>query len=216
MAGTNHELAFDIITSGTSDISSGGGATPRAASGDGPTAVPEGKAGTVTLKIFEQSWTNTLSVTSASLSYSVSPISFAITTTDLAIPDGGLVLDARAFATLDAQAVAEEAACEDHSATVRCAYSPTYWCGTDGNTYRNRCMARAACQFDATRGECPHALEAREPPFELLPAPSPPQPAACVPNPMRPCPYNWAPMCGEDGVTYSNSCAVRQRPPPAN
>ena len=199
MAGTNHELAFDIITSGTSDISSGGRATPRAA--------------TVTLKIFEQPWTNTLSVTSARLSYSVSPISFAITTTDLAIPDGGLALDAQTFATLDAQAVAEEAACEDHSATVRCAYSPTSWCGTDGLTYSNRCMARAACQFDATRGECPHAL-AREPPFELLPAPSPPQPAACVPNPMRPCPYNWAPVCGEDGVTYSNSCAVRRRPPP--
>ena len=207
MAGTNHELAFDIITSGTSDISSGGRATPR--------------AGTVTLKIFEQPWTNTLSVTSARLSYSVSPISFAITTTDLAIPDGGLALDARTFATLDAQAVAEEAACEDHSATVRCAYSATSWCSTNGNTYSSRCMARAACQFDATRDACPSrelpfAQSAREPPLEPLHAPSPPQPAACVPNPMRPCPYNWAPICGEDGVTYANSCAVRRRPPPCH
>ena len=187
MAGTNHELVVDI-TSGTSDISSGGKATPRV----GP--APEGKAGTVTLKVFEQSWTNTLSVTSATLEYSVSQFSYALMTTRLHVPAEGRVLDARAFATLDAQAVAEEAACEDHSATVRCAYSPTSWCGANGNTYDNRCMARAACQFDATRDACP-------------------QPAACVPNPMRPCPFNWAPVCGKDLVTYSNRCAVRRRPP---
>ena len=105
MAGTNHELVFEI-TSATSDGSTAGEATPRAA------RAPERKAGTVTLTIFEQSWTSTLVVTSASLSQSVSPFSFAITTTELTLPDAGLVLDAQAFAALDAQAVAEEAACE--------------------------------------------------------------------------------------------------------
>lgn len=223
MAGTNHELVFEI-TSATSDGSTGGEATPRAAAapGAGPTAVPERKAGTVTLTIFEQSWTSTLVVTSVSLSQSVSPFSFAITTTELTLPDAGLVLDAQAFAALDAQAVAEEAACEDHSATVRCAYSPTPWCGTDGTYYSSRCMARAACEFDATRGACPHREPPfeplhREPPFvplELSPPPSPPQPAACVRDPYRACPFMWAPVCGKDGVTYGNRCAVRRRPPP--
>ena len=218
MAGTNHELVFEI-TSGTSDGSTGGEATPRAAAAP---EVPARKAGTVTLTIFEQSWTSTLVVTSASLSQSVSPFSFAITTTELTLPDAGLVLDAQAFAALDAQAVAEEAACEDHSATVSCAYSPTPWCGADGTYYSSRCMARAACQFDATRGACPHREPPFEPlhreppfvPFELSPPPSPPQPAACVRDPYRACPYMWAPVCGKDGVTYGNRCAVRRRPPP--
>ena len=221
MAGTNHELVFEI-TSATSDGSAAGEATPRAAAVGGAPEVPARKAGTVTLTIFEQSWTSTLVVTSASLSQSVSPFSFAITTTELTLPDAGLVLDAQAFAALDAQAVAEEAACEDHSATVSCAYSPTPWCGADGTYYSSRCMARAACQFDATRGACPHREPPFEPlhreppfvPFELSPPPSPPRPAACVRDPYRACPYMWAPVCGKDGVTYGNRCAVRRRPPP--
>merc|ERR1712128_250718 len=60
-------------------------------------------------------------------------------------------------------------------------------CGSDGVTYGNRCLAKAACQLDGlTPGAC-----------------------TCKPNPGGFCIANWAPVCGSDGVTYGNQCKAR-------
>ena len=146
-------------------------------------------AGALTLKIWEQPWTNTLRVTSATLNTSPSQFSMAMMVTELVDEDGApLELDGAAFSAFEsAQQQAAEQAAEpcvpNRNAMCTREYMPM--CGKDGVTYANRCLARAACQADATPGPC------------------------CTPNPNGMCTMEYMPVCGKNGVTYGNRCAAR-------
>ena len=146
-------------------------------------------AGALTLKIWEQPWTNTLRVTSATLNASPSQFSMAMMVTELVDEDGApLELDGEAFhayerAQQQLAEQAEEPCVPNRNAMCTREFMPM--CGKDGVTYSNGCLARAACQADATPGAC------------------------CTPNPNGVCTMEWMPVCGKDGHTYSNRCAAR-------
>lgn len=95
-------------------------------------------------------------------------------------------------------------------------YDPV--CGCDGNTYRNACDAASAGVNIASEGECPQVCGG----FAGIPCHGPDQfcefpPGTCnfadqfggcvvIPEA---CPDVWNPVCGCDGITYSNDCGRR-------
>lgn len=68
-------------------------------------------------------------------------------------------------------------------------------CGCDGSTYSNNCMARAAGVMSVQAGECA--------------AIAVPEGCMGVANLDVMCTMDWNPVCGCNGVTYSNTCAAR-------
>jgi len=151
----------------------------------------ETSAGKLTLKIYEQVWTGTLKVNSATLAAPVSQISMALFTRTLVDEEGdALELDGAAFNALEASASSAAAAKPEKAECVpnptpRCTREYRPFCGKNGVNYANRCLANAACQQDATDGPC------------------------CTPDSGIVCTAEYAPVCGKDGKTYSNRCRAR-------
>jgi len=75
------------------------------------------------------------------------------------------------------------------NSTIMCTQDYTPVCGTNGQTYSNRCTANAANQAVAYTGECN--------------VPNTPNTKSEM------CSMIYAPVCGSDQKTYANSCIAR-------
>merc|ERR1719247_2955368 len=131
MIGFGEETRLDHVTAWRTQV----------VSGKNNEIVAATSAGELTLKVYEQPWTHTLQVTSATISHPVSDISMAIITTTLVDEDlEPLSLDGDSFYA------AEEAARCVPTTLARCTREFRPMCGQNGVTYANPCLARAACQ----------------------------------------------------------------------
>ncbi len=99
----------------------------------------------------------------------------------------------------DGRCTAEGCGCPDTVAPV---------CGTDGQSYGNRCAARCAGVEVAHEGEC-RPVEPACGPDRPCPANETCDGGRCVPVEPCICPDLFAPVCGADGVTYGNPCEAR-------
>jgi len=173
----------------TASVSHVSHAQQQVVSGMNYRIVCETSAGTLTLALYEQVWSDTLVLNSASLEQPVGGASLAIVTLGDAIEEGKeLRLDAKAFKAL----AASNEHCTGGAVFKECASPCTRTCADPAPMCVAMCAAKCECPQSAPvlkDGKCVTLSEC----------------SACVPDPLKPCPRIFKPVCA-DGTTYANSC----------
>lgn len=149
-------------------------------------------AGTLHLKVYEQSWSSTLRLTEATLTPASVGMSFAIVQESLL--DEELDMDAARFAATDHT-------CEGGKVWNECGSPCEKTCEEPAPMCMAMCQAKCVCPSDKPiwqDGQCIKASDCAAP--GTLHAP-------CVPH-LAPCPRNFAPVCAH-GTTYDNMCLAR-------
>lgn len=175
----------------------------------------------LTLRVYEQPWTSTLSLDYASLTAPVGGASLAVVTLGNVLEEGkNLALDSAAFnARLDAlsqepqpvktdsiegAAPAEKPGqCTGGMVFNECGSPCTKTCDEPSPICAMMCVAKCECPRDTPilkDGQCVA--------FSECAAAQPAVAAACKPNPAAPCPRIYMPVCA-DGQTYANDCLAK-------
>eukprot|EP00308_Calcidiscus_leptoporus_P017243 CAMPEP_0119398252 /NCGR_PEP_ID=MMETSP1334-20130426/140746_1 /TAXON_ID=127549 /ORGANISM="Calcidiscus leptoporus, Strain RCC1130" /LENGTH=396 /DNA_ID=CAMNT_0007422109 /DNA_START=469 /DNA_END=1659 /DNA_ORIENTATION=- len=160
--------------------------------------VCETDAGSLTLSVFEQVWTDTLVLKSASLTQPVGGASLAFLTLGDAIEEGKeLALDAKAFHAIVAASAAASAPpareeCTGGAVFKECGSQCTRTCDEPAPMCVMMCVAKCECPQSV-----PILKDGRCVPLSEC--------SPCVPDLNKPCPKIFRPVCS-DGTTYANAC----------
>jgi hypothetical protein len=98
----------------------------------------------------------------------------------------------------------------------KCSDAVSPVCGVDGVTYINQCVATCKGVAVASVGVCPTTLPTSTPTNCCCTCPACPTtlptstPTCPVTLPTSSCPQIYSPVCGVNGISYSNSCLATQ------